>query len=40
VVNTRKAAVNIVELCFKDAAWKMLNDQTVVLSMRSMATIA
>jgi 26S proteasome regulatory subunit N5 len=39
VVNTRKAAVNIVELCFKDAAWKMLNDQIVVLSMRRMATI-
>jgi prefoldin subunit 5 len=34
VAGTRKAAVDIVELCFKDAAWKTLNDQIVVLSKR------
>jgi hypothetical protein len=34
VADTRKAAVDIVELCFKDASWKMLNDQIVVLSKR------
>jgi hypothetical protein len=34
VAGTRKAAVDIVELCFKNASWKMLNDQIVVLSKR------
>jgi hypothetical protein len=36
-----KVAVNdIVELCFKDAAWKTLNHKICVLSTRSMAMIA
>jgi 26S proteasome regulatory subunit N5 len=34
VAGTRKAAVDIVELCFRDAAWKTLNDQIVVISKR------
>ncbi|KAI5013416.1 hypothetical protein ZWY2020_034528 [Hordeum vulgare] len=34
VAGTRKAAVDIGKLCFKDGAWKALNDQIVVLSKR------
>ncbi|KAM0928611.1 hypothetical protein ACQ4PT_002585 [Festuca glaucescens] len=34
VAGTRKAAVDIVELCFRDGAWKTLNDQIVVISKR------
>jgi hypothetical protein len=37
VSNTRNAAVNIIDLYFKNAAW---NNQTVVLSTVNMATIA
>lgn len=34
VVGTRKAAVDIVELCYQAKAWKTLNDQIVLLSKR------
>ncbi|GJM97261.1 hypothetical protein PR202_ga14174 [Eleusine coracana subsp. coracana] len=34
VAGTRKAAIDIVELCFKAGAWKTLNDQIVLLSKR------
>ncbi|KAL6636504.1 hypothetical protein ACP70R_024076 [Stipagrostis hirtigluma subsp. patula] len=34
VAGTRKAAVDIVELCYKAGAWKTLNDQIVLLSKR------
>jgi 26S proteasome regulatory subunit N5 len=34
VPGTRNAAIDIVELCFKSAAWKTLNDQIVLLSKR------
>lgn len=34
VAGTRKAAIDIVELCYKAGAWKTLNDQIVVLSKR------
>ncbi|OEL23926.1 26S proteasome non-ATPase regulatory subunit 12-like protein A [Dichanthelium oligosanthes] len=34
VAGTRKAAIDIVELCYKAGAWKTLNDQIVLLSKR------
>ena len=34
VAGTRKASVDIVELCYKEAAWETLNDQIVDLSGR------
>ncbi|KAJ3670476.1 hypothetical protein LUZ60_010800 [Juncus effusus] len=34
VAGTRKAAIDIVELCFEAKAWKTLNDQILVLSKR------
>ncbi|TVU44192.1 hypothetical protein EJB05_03627, partial [Eragrostis curvula] len=34
VAGTRKAAIDIVELCFKAGAWKTLNDQIMLLSKR------
>ena len=34
VAGTKKAATDILELCFKAGAWKTLNDQIVVLSKR------
>ncbi|CAD6245542.1 unnamed protein product [Miscanthus lutarioriparius] len=34
VVGTRKAVIDIVELCYKAGAWKTLNDQIVLLSKR------
>ncbi|KAJ1685235.1 hypothetical protein LUZ63_016625 [Rhynchospora breviuscula] len=34
VVGTRKAVMDIVELCFQAKAWKTLNDQIVLLSKR------
>lgn len=34
VAGTRKAVVDIVELCYQAKAWKTLNDQIVLLSKR------
>lgn len=34
VAGTKKAATDILELCFKAGAWKTLNDQIIVLSKR------
>ena len=34
VAGTRKAVIDIVELCYKAGAWKTLNDQIVLLSKR------
>ncbi|KAM1124979.1 hypothetical protein ACFX15_039682 [Malus domestica] len=34
VAGTKKAAIDILDLCFKAGAWKTLNDQIVVLSKR------
>jgi len=34
VAGTRKAATDILQLCFDARAWKTLNDQIVVLSKR------
>ncbi|CAK8578902.1 unnamed protein product [Lathyrus sativus] len=34
IVGTRKAAIDILQLCFEAKAWKTLNDQIVVLSKR------
>lgn len=34
VVGTRKAAMDIVELCYQVKAWKTLNDQIILLSKR------
>lgn len=34
VVGTKKAVIDIVELCYKARAWKTLNDQIVLLSKR------
>lgn len=34
VSGTRKAAIDILHLCFEAGAWKTLNDQIVVLSKR------
>lgn len=34
VVGTRKAAMDIVELCYQAKAWKTLNDQIILLSKR------
>lgn len=34
VAGTKKAVIDIVELCFKAGAWKTLNDQIVLLSKR------
>lgn len=34
VAGTKKAATDILELCFKAGAWKTLNDQILVLSKR------
>ncbi|RZR97905.1 hypothetical protein BHM03_00027184, partial [Ensete ventricosum] len=34
VAGTKKAVIDIVELCYKACAWKTLNDQIVLLSKR------
>ncbi|KAJ0766950.1 putative 26S Proteasome non-ATPase regulatory subunit 12/COP9 signalosome complex subunit 4 [Helianthus annuus] len=34
VAGTKKAAIDILQLCFEARAWKTLNDQIVVLSKR------
>jgi len=34
VAGTKKAVIDIVELCYKARAWKTLNDQIVLLSKR------
>jgi 26S proteasome regulatory subunit N5 len=34
IAGTRKAAIDILQLCFEAKAWKTLNDQIVVLSKR------
>lgn len=34
VAGTKKAVIDIVELCYKAGAWKTLNDQIVLLSKR------
>ena len=34
VAGTKKAVIDIVELCYKARAWKTLNDQIILLSKR------
>ena len=34
IAGTKKAAIDILQLCFEARAWKTLNDQIVVLSKR------
>lgn len=34
VAGTKKAAIDILKLCFENRAWKTMNDQIAVLSKR------